>query len=77
VLTPAELGCYNREMRFVVEPGAFKVWVGSSSEGGLEEGSRFNSQWTALPCSCAQDRHACGSAIHSGGIRRSQYSQVR
>jgi beta-glucosidase len=36
VLTPAELGFYDREMRFVVEPGAFKVWVGNSSEGGLE-----------------------------------------
>jgi beta-glucosidase len=36
VLTPAELGFYDREMRFVVEPGAFKVWVGTSSEGGLE-----------------------------------------
>ena len=36
VLTPAELGFYNRDMRFVVEPGVFKVWVGNSSEGGLE-----------------------------------------
>jgi beta-glucosidase len=36
VLTPTELGFYDREMRFVVEPGAFKVWVGNSSEGGLE-----------------------------------------
>ena len=36
VLTPAELGFYNRDMVFVVEPGVFKVWVGNSSEGGLE-----------------------------------------
>jgi beta-glucosidase len=36
VLTPAELGFYDRDMRFVVEPGTFKVWVGNSSEGGLE-----------------------------------------
>jgi beta-glucosidase len=36
VLTPAELGFHNREMRFVVEPGAFRVWVGTSSVGGLE-----------------------------------------
>jgi beta-glucosidase len=36
VLTNAELGFYDRSMRFVVEPGAFKVWVGNSSEGGLE-----------------------------------------
>jgi beta-glucosidase len=30
-LTPAELGFYNEEMRFVVEPGAFKVMAGRSS----------------------------------------------
>ena len=35
-LTNAELGFYDRSMRFVVEPGVFKVWVGNSSEGGLE-----------------------------------------
>ena len=35
-LTPDHLGFYNREMRFVVEPGAFKVFVGNSSVGGLE-----------------------------------------
>jgi beta-glucosidase len=35
-LTPAELGFFNREERFVVEPGEFKVFVGDSSEGGLE-----------------------------------------
>jgi beta-glucosidase len=31
-----ELGFYNREMKFEVEPGMFKVYVGNSSEGGLE-----------------------------------------
>ncbi|MDT7605472.1 MAG: beta-glucosidase, partial [Acidobacteriota bacterium] len=35
-LTPAELGFYDRAMRFTVEPGAFKVTVGTSSVGGLE-----------------------------------------
>ncbi|HKP72480.1 MAG TPA: glycoside hydrolase family 3 C-terminal domain-containing protein, partial [Pyrinomonadaceae bacterium] len=35
-LTPAELGFYNRDMRFVVEPGAFKVYAGTSSADGLE-----------------------------------------
>ncbi|HEX8162485.1 MAG TPA: glycoside hydrolase family 3 N-terminal domain-containing protein [Pyrinomonadaceae bacterium] len=35
-LTPAELGFYDRAMRFRVEPGAFKVTVGTSSIGGLE-----------------------------------------
>jgi beta-glucosidase len=38
ILTPRHLGFYNREMRFVVEPGEFKVMVGNSSadEHGLE-----------------------------------------
>lgn len=35
-LTPKHLGFYNREMRFVVEPGDFKVWASTSSVGGLE-----------------------------------------
>ncbi|MEP7213853.1 MAG: glycoside hydrolase family 3 N-terminal domain-containing protein [Acidobacteriota bacterium] len=35
-LTPKELGFYDREMKFTVEPGDFKVFVGTSSEGGLE-----------------------------------------
>jgi len=35
-LTPAHLGFYNRDMKFVVEPGAFKVWVGADSASGLE-----------------------------------------
>ncbi|MEW6732536.1 MAG: beta-glucosidase BglX [Acidobacteriota bacterium] len=36
ILTPQHLGFYNREMRFVVEPGMFKIFVGNSSLGGLE-----------------------------------------
>jgi beta-glucosidase len=35
-LTPAELGFYDRAMRFRVEPGAFKVMVGTNSTEGLE-----------------------------------------
>ena len=35
-LTPKDLGFYNRDMKFTVEPGEFKVFVGDSSEGGLE-----------------------------------------
>ncbi len=35
-LTPEHLGFYNREMKFVVEPGAFKVWVGADSVSGQE-----------------------------------------
>lgn len=37
-LTPKELGFYNREMKFTVEPGLFKLFVGTSSEGGIETG---------------------------------------
>ncbi len=35
-LAPEHLGFYNRQMRFIVEPGAFKVFVGTSSADGLE-----------------------------------------
>ncbi len=35
-LGPKELGFYNQAMRFIVEPGTFKIMVGTSSEGGLE-----------------------------------------
>jgi beta-glucosidase len=35
-LGPEQLGFYNREMRYAVEPGTFKVFVGDSSVGGLE-----------------------------------------
>ena len=31
-LTPADLGLWNRSMKFVVEPGMFRVMIGSSSE---------------------------------------------
>ena len=36
LLTAKELGLYNRDIRFVVEPGTFRVFVGGSSVGGLE-----------------------------------------
>jgi beta-glucosidase len=35
-LGPRELGFYDQDMQWVVEPGAFTVWVGPSSEEGLE-----------------------------------------
>jgi len=35
-LTAKELGLYNQNMKFVVEPGKFRVFVGGSSVGGLE-----------------------------------------
>jgi beta-glucosidase len=35
-LAPEHLGFYNQNMRFVVEPGEFNVFVGNSSVGGLE-----------------------------------------
>jgi beta-glucosidase len=34
-LAPNHLGFLDRNMRFTVEPGAFQVFVGNSSEGGL------------------------------------------
>jgi len=34
-LGPEQLGLWNREQRFVVEPGEFRVWVGGSSEATL------------------------------------------
>lgn len=36
VLTAVQLGFWNREMRFVVEPGEFKVMVGPNSEDLIE-----------------------------------------
>ncbi len=37
-LSARELGFYDREMRFVVEPGEFRVILGTSSVGGIEAG---------------------------------------
>ena len=37
-LTPEKIGFLNREMKFTVENGDFKVFVGNSSDGGLESG---------------------------------------
>jgi beta-glucosidase len=37
VLDRERLGFWNREMRFVVEPGEFKVMVGSNSEEVTEK----------------------------------------
>lgn len=34
-LGPRELGFYNRQMKWVVEPGEFDVWVGNSSEARM------------------------------------------
>lgn len=39
-LAPEHLGFYNRDMRFVVEPGEIKIFVGSSSVDGLEASFR-------------------------------------
>jgi beta-glucosidase len=36
ILGPESLGFYNREMKFVVEPGEFKVMVGAHSEDLIE-----------------------------------------
>jgi beta-glucosidase len=34
-LGPANLGFYNNQGRFMVQPGGFDLWVGDSSAGGL------------------------------------------
>ena len=36
----ADLAFYNRDMRFVVEPGEFRIFASTSSVGGLEAGFR-------------------------------------
>src|SRR4030095_9212919 len=36
VLGPEHLGFYNRELRFVVEPGEFKIMVGANSQDVIE-----------------------------------------
>ena len=33
-----QLGLWGLDMRYVVEPGAFEVWVGPSAVAGLEAG---------------------------------------
>jgi len=40
VLGPEQLGFWNREMRYVVEPGDFQVMVGANSVDVLE--AKFN-----------------------------------
>ena len=35
-LTPQDFGFYNRDLRFIVEPGKIDVMVGTSSVGGLD-----------------------------------------
>ena len=39
-LAPEHLGFYNRDMRFVVEPGEIKVFIGTNSVEGLEASLR-------------------------------------
>ena len=43
-LGPEQLGFYNREMRFVVEPGEFKVMVGNGSADPHELVASFEVQ---------------------------------
>jgi beta-glucosidase len=39
-LTPESLAFYDRQMKFIVEPGEFRVFVGTSSESGIEASFR-------------------------------------
>ena len=42
-LGPEHLGFYDQRMRYAVEPGEFRVFVGTSSVGGLEGGFNVSS----------------------------------
>ncbi|MFC1493067.1 glycoside hydrolase family 3 N-terminal domain-containing protein, partial [candidate division KSB1 bacterium] len=44
ILDTEHLGFYNQQMKFVVEPGEFRVWIGWNSAEGLEENFRVNSK---------------------------------
>jgi beta-glucosidase len=44
VVDPERLGFWNSEMRFVVEPGEFKIMVGSSSEDVMEKSLEVTAQ---------------------------------
>ena len=41
-LGPQHLGFYNREMKFVVEPGEFRVMVGANSQDVIEKSFAVN-----------------------------------
>lgn len=41
-LTDAELGFYNNQNEFVVEPGTFKVMVGGNSDATLSDQFEVN-----------------------------------
>lgn len=43
-LTPEQLKFYNLEMKWTIEPGTFKVYVGPSSSEGLESRFEFGSR---------------------------------
>jgi len=43
-LGPEQLGFYNRDMRFTVEPGEFKVMIGTSSADPHELAASFEVQ---------------------------------
>jgi beta-glucosidase len=51
VLRPADLALYDRDMRRVVEPGSFTLWLGGSSAATLEARFRVtgNLAVVALP----------------------------
>ena len=57
-LGPERLGFYNRELRFVVEPGEFQVIVGTSSVGGLEERFEVVDRFSPRPVRSARRRGA-------------------
>jgi beta-glucosidase len=60
-LTPDDLKFYNDRMQFVVEPGAFRVFVGTSSVGGLEEGFEVVEQTDLGGAPCGGQGDVLGS----------------
>jgi beta-glucosidase len=60
-LTPKEIGFYDRQMKWTVEPGEFRVFVGDSSVGGLEGSFTVGANSTARPAPRPRPAGAVGS----------------
>src|SRR2546426_6783253 len=69
-LTAKELGLYNRDMKFVVEPGTFRVFVGGSSVRSEEHTSELQSPCN-LVCRLLLEKKNAGApaAPHAAGRR--------
>ncbi|MEP7076230.1 MAG: glycoside hydrolase family 3 N-terminal domain-containing protein [Acidobacteriota bacterium] len=54
-LTPNDLGFYNGDRKFIVEPGNFKVYVGDSSDASLEASFAVGTKLTAAIAQVSRD----------------------